>query len=38
MKMYNKLIDYSPEMDEYHQISINEYLEDLKLVRKKESE
>ena len=38
MKMYNKLIDYENEMDEYHQISIKEYMEDLKLVRKKESE
>lgn len=38
MKMYNKLIDYEPSMDEYHQISIKEYMNDLKLVRKKESE
>ena len=38
MKMYNKLIDYEPEMDEYHQITINEYMNDLKLVRKKESQ
>lgn len=38
MKMYNKLTDYDPEMDKYHQINIYEYLEDLKLVRKKESE
>ena len=35
MKMYNKLIDYEKEMDDYHQISINEYMEDLKLTRKK---
>lgn len=37
MKMYNKLISYEPEMDEYHQISIKEYMNELKLTRKKES-
>lgn len=50
MNMYHKLVEYNPELENknleelpivdegYHQISINEYLDELKLTRKKDSQ